>query len=100
MYLLFAGVPYYPHGGARDFKTKGTLEECKAWFEDPANRMPKSEWQSPKEMWCDIVDAETMQIVVIGEGTIKGSVLNDEPVSLGPVKWRTPDWRDDPEDDR
>jgi hypothetical protein len=79
-FLLFAGHCYYPHGGAEDFRLRGTVEECKAFFE---NRSDEIAGRGYVDNWGQIVDPVTLKIGLYG--------LNDK----GRITWS----KNDPNDD-
>lgn len=58
--LLFGGNNYYPEGGASDFLMRGSIDECKEYFEKNIIKIVGA------NSWGQIVDPESMQILEEG----------------------------------
>lgn len=84
-YLLFAGDKYYPEGGGLDYKMTGTQVECKDYFFEK-NKKP-TKYRPYRYDWAQIVDPETMSIILFGKCSLKG----DNEFRITSI-----DWCDDP----
>lgn len=81
-YLLFAGHRYYPAGGADDFRFRGAIDECKAWFATHPKEIADTAYI---DNWGQIVDPHTMKVIWIGQQSQK------QDRSPGEISWRLPD---------
>jgi hypothetical protein len=61
-YALFAGHPYYPDGGACDFRAFGTVEGLKNLYAAKADEW-SLESSGYAEPWGQIVDVATMNVL-------------------------------------
>lgn len=62
-YLLFAGHSYYPKGGIKDLRARGTVEELKAIFLRDAKKIADGQYI---DNWGQIVNASTLEVVLEG----------------------------------
>jgi len=65
---LFSGHCYYPEGGAEDFRAWGSIEELKELYAANADKWSKDAAGTYADPWGQIVDMETMTIML----TIRG----------------------------
>jgi hypothetical protein len=61
-FALFAGHPYYPEGGASDFRAFGTVDELKELYAAKADEWSR-ERGGYEEPWGQIVNVTTMTVL-------------------------------------
>jgi hypothetical protein len=61
LFCLFAGHPYYPEGGAEDFRGFGSVESLKALYAEHSEKWAKKAGGYDSR-WGQIVEHATMKI--------------------------------------
>lgn len=86
-HLLFAGHNYYPNGGIADLFARGTIEDLKKYFQENAEAISGSGGYI--DNWGQIVSADTLECVLLGELDHDGRDLGKPGVAV---------WYDTPPD--
>lgn len=80
--LLFAGITGYALGGISDYKFRGTVDECREYFDAHVTDF-RGEQPNGPSTWGQIVDADTLE-------QIDTALVSTHP-------WQAKAWDGDPQ---